>query len=207
MSEAQLIEVYPITASEGGNNAHYHFCAIRGASQNYAVCLHILKAREEDRIKKDEFVDCQRACLRNDCDAMTMREAERAAGHALYYTPRIVRNPMNGTRTTEEAQRDALKVRSHNYDMSNASYARGWAMAGGDKPLPSAGKPSVKPIAKPAAKKKSGYIEEGFADVVNAISADKPITPAKPATEALKPLPGETPLQFAKRRAQAMKGA
>lgn len=210
MSEAQLIEVHPVEASRSGKNAYYHFCDIRGAKQNYSVCLHILKARDEDRIHRDDFVDCQRACLRGECEALKMRAQEKAAGRALFYTPRVERNPAN-TRTSEEAQRDAMKVRTHSFDMSNAGYARGWAMAGGEKPV-TAGEQGARPAPKKSkpAKPKTGYTEANYADLVNAIaseSASKATPAPAPQSQPMKPLPGETPLQFAKRRAQAKQGA
>lgn len=205
---------YPVEASMSGKNAYYHFCHIRSAKQNYAVCLHILNATEEQRVKRDDFVDCQRACLRGDCEAKRMREEEIAAGRALYYTPREIRYAVDRPRVENK---DPLAMKGP-HNMSNPSYARGWHAVGqrlaGEKPTK---QPSKSPAPTPI-KKKPGYVQENFAELVNVIATDKPKPTPEPAAQskekapspapsALKPLPGETPLQFAQRRARALQGA
>lgn len=221
MSEdAELIDIWPVEKSKSGTNAFYHFCHIRGCQQNYGVCMHIIAAIDEDRIGKDSFVDCQRACTRGDCEAKKMRADEINAGHALYYKERTNLNPVN-TRPERDAQNNALVVSSGKYDMSNPSFARGWNMAGGGSEK-SGKAPTSKntsggtntPVKSNPPKPKSGFIEAGMADLVNAIAAEqpKPATPPKPAAApspaaAIKPNPGETPIEFARRRAQLLKGA
>lgn len=227
MSETEP-EFWPVEKSRSGTNAFYHFCPIRGAQQNYGLCMHILHAIDEGRVGNDSFVDCQRACTRRDCDALKMRDEEIKAGHALYYKPRTNINPVN-SRPEKEAQESALIVSSGKYDLNNPSYARGWhsvgsgtksgpssrgedAQANGSKTAPRRAPP--KPTPTPP-KPKSGFIEAGMADLVNAIASEekaKPVEPPKPAVTSttpspLKPMPGESPLEFARRRAQALKGA
>ena len=195
MTQPELIEVYPVEMSKGGVNSHYHFCDMRGGQQSYAVCLNIISAIEEDRIKPDQFIDCQRACLHGNCNAKVMRAEEVAAGHALYFKPRTNLNPANA-RPAVEAQDHALRVAK--YDRADPSYSRGWAAGGGDKPT---NKVVNKPVSRPApppAKPKDSYVTESMADLVNVIAAEKPTS-----KEPLRPLPGETPLAFARRRAQA----
>lgn len=219
---AELANIHPVEASRSGGNAFYHFCHIRGAQQNYGLCMHILTAMDERRLGNDSFVDCQRACTRGDCEAKKMRAEEEAAGVALYFKPRTNINPAN-SRPEKEAQDKALIVSSGKYDMSNASYARGWHMAGGesqksgDRPKAPASKNisggAARPVKPTPPKPKSGFIEEGMADLVNALATEKPKPAAPPKaaepspTSTIKPNPGETPLEFARRRAQLLKGA
>lgn len=217
--DAELANIHPVEKSRSGQNAYYHFCHVRGAQQNYAVCTHILAAIEEGRIGKDSFVDCQRAFTRDDCEAKKMRAEEITAGHSLYFKERTNLNPLN-SRPEREAQERALVVSSGKYDMSNPSFARGWNMAGGGseksgKALTSKNTSGGTAVSrKPTPPKpKTGFIEADMADLVNVIASDKPKQPAPPKADALspassiKPNPGETPLEFARRRAQLMKGA
>lgn len=215
-------EIFPPERSRSGTNAHYHFCHIRGGQQNYGVCLFILEANDQGRLDADSFIDCQRACTRGDCEARKMQEEEKKAGRALYYKPRTNINPAN-TRSEKEAQESALTVSSGKYDMTNDSFARGWAQVGAKlgKPQSDDGKTkstssssSIKPPRAVPPKPKTAYIEEGFADLVNVIASDKPkATPSlspspspAPTKESIKPLPGETPIEFARRRAALLKG-
>lgn len=220
-TEPELIDLYPVEFSRSGSNAHYHFCPIRGCQQSYGVCMHILDAIKEDRLTKDSFVDCQRAYLRDDCEAKRMRAEEIAANRSIYYKPRTNLNPVN-TRPERDAQDKALVISSGKYDMSNPSFARGWNMAGGDseksgRPInkaPSGGARPAPPKAAPP-KPKSGFIEESMADLVNVIASEKPkaaeakpkaAAPASTPTQTIKPNPGETPLEFARRRAAILRG-
>jgi len=223
MSE-EIAEHYPPSKSCSGSNAYYHFCHIRGGQQNYGVCMHIIKAIEEDRIGSDSFVDCQRACTRDDCQAKKMRAEEIAAGRALYYKERTNINPSN-KRSEREAQEGALIVSSGKYDMTNPSFARGWNAVGAaskskiDSPAVSKTRPLPSPTSQPKPQKKSGFVEESMADLVNVIAREskaqaavqpssrkKEPDPAAPSaqTTTIKPLPGETPVEFARRRRQLM---
>ncbi|SUE95833.1 Uncharacterised protein [Ectopseudomonas mendocina] len=214
MSNIQASEdqLYPVEKSMSGKNAFYHFCDVRGNQQSYAVCMHTVKAIEENRVKSDQFIECQRACTHDTCPAKAMRAEERAAGHALYYKERIDVNPAN-TRSEAEAQANALTVSSGKYDMNNPSYARGWAQVGyklgkDDPSKPIKHKPAFKNPPAPSPAKKSGYVEEGMADLVNELMKDQPKKAQSPSpTTAIKPMPGETPIEFAKRRAAMLRQA
>jgi hypothetical protein len=206
MSEQAEI-IHPLKDSMSGRNAFYHFCDTRGAHASYAVCLHTITAIEENRIKSDQFIECQRACTHDTCPAKKMRAEEKAAGKALYFKERTNINPAN-TRSETEAQASALSVSSGKYDLNNPSYARGWAQVGSTKKSDQeSGRKAVqhKPAFKnPAQKPKpaDGYVTEGMADLVNVLMKEE--KKPSPAPLALKPEPGESPLAFAKRRAQAM---
>lgn len=218
MSEAQedpeLIAILPIEASMSGRNSVYNFCEERGQFANYAVCLHTIRRIENNDLPSWIAVECQRAYCHDNCIAKQKKAEEVAAGHALYFVPR----PRHITDPVAAKEREANggAVSSGKYDMSNPSYARGWAMGGCDgysteKP---ARKQSAKPTRAPAPAKKSGFIEEGMADVVNVLMkehSEKKAEPvvAKQAAPAAdqssnRPLPGESTADFIKRRA-AMK--
>lgn len=215
MSNIQVSEdqLYPVEKSMSGKNAFYHFCDVRGAHASYAVCMHTIKAIEENRIKSDQFIECQRACTHDTCPAKAMRAEERAAGHALYYKERTNLNPVN-TRPEKEAQANALIVSSGKYDMNNPSYARGWAQVGQKLGKENDGKTIThKPAFKnppPAPAKKTGYVEEGMADLVNELMKEQPKqapSSTTTTTTTIKPMPGETPIEFAKRRAALLRKA
>jgi NAD-dependent dihydropyrimidine dehydrogenase PreA subunit len=211
--DPELIAILPVEASMSGRNAFYQFCDARQQQVNYAVCLHTLKAIEEDRLARDQFTDCQRYYCHNTCPAKGMREEERKAGHALYFKER----PRH---VYESAKKQAAvdgAVSSGKYDMSNPSYARGWAIGGRegystDKPIPKRQAP--RPTRNIGPIKKSGFVEEGMADVVNVLmkehaenkAAPTPTVAATPAADqsSTRPLPGESTADFIKRRA-AMK--
>lgn len=211
MSSIQASEdqLYPVEKSMSGKNAYYHFCDVRGAQASYAVCMHTIAAIEENRMKSDQFIECQRACTHNTCPAKAMRAEEKAAGRALYFKERVNVNPGN-TRTEKEAQENALSVSSGKYDMSNPSYARGWAQAGQKTSKEDGGKTIIhKPAFKnpPAPAKKAGYVEEGMAELVNELMKEQPkkAAPSPSPAAVIKPMPGETPIEFAKRRAAMLR--
>lgn len=210
--ELELIDIHPVDSSMLGANTFYQFCHNRQQQVSYAVCLHTLKAIDEDRMAVDQFTDCQRGYARGDCYAAKMRKTEQDAGHALYFVPRVVR-----TAKPSESAGEPIGS-SGKYDMQDASYARGWAIGGGsgENLTPKKRKPATPP---PKAKPKTSYVEEGMADVVNSLIEDskkpaavklvakpvvvepKPKAAATAAASPTRPLPGESTADFIKRRA------
>lgn len=79
----------PIGKSIGGINAYGLMCPYTQRSTSYCVCLHTLKAMDENRLSKDMFADCQRAAAHDGCKAVFMRRMEQDAGHALFYRERV----------------------------------------------------------------------------------------------------------------------
>ena len=88
MSDSQKQPDYPVEKSMMANNTTYIGCDVRGGRHNYAVCLHTIKAFEEERLAKNSFSECQRAIVGGYCPAKNMREEERKLGVAKYYQPR-----------------------------------------------------------------------------------------------------------------------
>ncbi|UKL14956.1 hypothetical protein hairong_051 [Pseudomonas phage hairong] len=207
--EAELIPILPIEQSMSGRNGMYMFCEQRGQSVSYAVCLHTLRRIEANSLPAEIAVECQRGYCHNNCPAKVMKAEEVAAGHALYWKP--MRRHITDPTPTEERKSGA--VSSGRYDMSSASYARGWAIGGGageqrDRPAPKKRTPP------PAPKPKSGFIEATGADLVNAVMADErkakaapkvEAAPIKPSTQPMRPEPGESMPDFIKRRAAALR--
>jgi len=212
--DPELIAIVPVEMSMSGRNSHYFFCHRRQQQVSYAVCLHTVKAIEDDRKSGHTFDDCQRAYCHNDCEAKVMKAQEISAGHALFYKERVTPVAVKAKSSAADGA-----VSSGKYDMSNPSYARGWAIGGRegystDKPVPK--RQSPKPTRNIGPIKKSGFVEEGMADVVNVLmkeheeskSVPKPKVAETPATDksSTRPLPGESTADFIKRRAALKAG-
>lgn len=165
--EEELIAILPIEASMSGRNSVYQFCDARQQQVSYAVCLHTIKKIQDDSIPRDQFVECQRAYCHNNCPSAKMRAQEVAAGQALFFIPR--RLEITDPVAAKNIKNDGA-VSSGKYDMQNASYARGWAIGGGDGEVRDRAAPKRR--VPPPAVKKSGFVEMDLAQVVNAISDD-----------------------------------
>lgn len=78
------------------SNSHTIGCDALCRRQHYCVCVNFLKAVEDGRIG-ESFLDCQRAVRNGNCVAFKMREEEKSANAALYYTKRkaIIRVPVD----------------------------------------------------------------------------------------------------------------
>ncbi len=79
--------VYPIEASMRGDNTIYVQCELQGCHKNYAICLNTIKSWENGKRKSDDY--CSPEIKNKTCPALKMKAEEQAAGHALYYTPRV----------------------------------------------------------------------------------------------------------------------
>lgn len=81
-------QIFPPSASAGGDNAHLHTCAhYSGGSRHYAVCLKIVADCERRKIREAD-ADCMSAFESGECPALAMRANERRKNQALYYVPR-----------------------------------------------------------------------------------------------------------------------
>lgn len=85
MSESQT--TYPITASEGRDNAFYHHCQPVEHNSPYASCLNKLKMHAQGKLPP-LYSECKTAIQSGKCVAEGMREQEIGKGVALYYIPR-----------------------------------------------------------------------------------------------------------------------
>lgn len=195
----ELELIFPPEKSMSGRNTVYRFCDARQQQVAYAVCLHTIQAIDDNRLRSDQFTDCQRAYCHGNCIAADMRKEERAAKQALYYVERKreIIDPVK-LAVTDDSTKSSGK-----YDLNNESYARGWAQVGARLH----GSPKLinkQPVSKPASK----FIEHDSAAVLNSMIQKETEQKAKPAPAApvatpgmkIEPLPGESPLAFAKRR-------
>jgi hypothetical protein len=214
--DPELAVLLPVEASMSGRNSVYNFCEERGQHASYAVCLHTIRRIENNDLPSGIAVECQRAYCHNNCIAKKHKAQEVAAGHALYFKPRPrhITDPV----AVEKDNKSAGAVSSGKYDMTNPSYARGWAIGGGPGEVRET-KKRIPPAPRPAPKPKSGFVEAGMADVVNVLmkeSAEKSVPAVKkaappptwkepeapvPTINPLRPLPGESTADFIKRRA------
>lgn len=206
--DPELTNIYPVEMSASGKNAHYQFCEAIGQSSSYAVCINRMAKIADGTIANDDRTECQRAYCHNTCPSKKMRAEEIKAGQALYFKPRIEYKVEPKT-----TQKDGA-VSSGKYDMSNPSYARGWAIGGREGYSTDTTVVRNKRRPAPAAPvKKSGFIQESMADLVNVLMKDKPaevvVKPKleKPTetTNPARPLPGESIADFVKRRAAESK--
>ncbi|MFK3741007.1 hypothetical protein [Massilia sp. TN1-12] len=80
---------FPPDASAGANNAYYlHHCAAIERGPAYAACLSRLHDIAGGR-SNERTSECEKTLREGRCVAAGMREQEQLAGQALYYFPRL----------------------------------------------------------------------------------------------------------------------
>lgn len=205
--------LYPPEASMRGDNAHYlNYCEPGGHRPGYAVCLNKIKAVEEHRLS-GQLGGCEAAITNRTCAAFHLRDQERLEGRALYYVNRSKLNEQIAELNKQPigaAFLDELK------EAGNASRAK--AAAKRPEPVKSAPAPIVASMT-------GGYaaaINAAMAETIEEKPVEKPVAPKpEPAILAqigeplkstgsalsLKPLPGESLLEFAKRQREARASA
>lgn len=180
----QQQEHYPIDHSLLGNNTVYIKCEFRGAHQNYAICLNVNKAQDEGRRTPDDY--CFKDIKDGRCYAAKMREEELAAGHTLYYKPRVKIDvpPAPKTYTVPSTVK------------ASSGYKRGFEHAGSVLGKESAPTPKViKPVASksPVIVKNDDVMDLGA--LVSQMAKDHQDVPKQEVVEA----PAESMLEKARR--------
>lgn len=203
--------IYPPSKSMAGTNAYYmDYCTTGEQRPGYAVCLHKIKAFEEGRMR-DQLGACAGAIQWKTCPAMGLRDKEALEGRALFYLDReklrewhtaqmkmpVTSGFLDELKAAGKPARDAREA------------ARVTAREAAGKNPPWSTTPLTKPAPKPAPIIGS---TDGYAAAINAALketaalapapapkavAPQPAAPVKPVS--LKPAPGETMLEFAKR--------
>jgi hypothetical protein len=79
----------PIELSMSGHNSFYFHCNTYHGRSNFAVCQHTIDAVEAERVQLRS--ECPTAIACGTCPAMGMRQREREAGRALFFSDRRVR--------------------------------------------------------------------------------------------------------------------
>jgi hypothetical protein len=222
---------YPVEKSAGPDNAYYlRHCAAIERGPSYAACLARLHDIDTGHVN-ERTSQCEKAVREKRCVAIGLREQEQLAGKALFYFPRLnkpflpvkvagdfgvlitnhtdpalipksahgpapVKKPAAPAKTLDEHLTHATTI--------GASEALSAALAGAanepatsapttaSKPAPAVvPAPVVKSANEPASAVPVGGYKVGEAAVI--------VSPAKPARPPM--LPGETPLQYARRLA------
>ncbi|MFT4064243.1 hypothetical protein [Paraburkholderia sp.] len=199
--------LYPPDASMRGDNAHYlDYCEAGGHRPGYAVCLNKIKAVEERRLE-GQLGGCEAAINGRTCPAFHMRENERLEGRALYYVNRSKLNEWI-------AEQNKQPISSAFLDELKAA-------------RPKAAPKRTEPAKAAAPAPVVASVEGGYAAAINAAMAETAAEPPKAAEPAprpaekpfietigeplkstgsapsLKPMPGESLLEFAKRQREA----
>lgn len=204
---------FPPTASAGPDNAYYlRHCAEIERGPAYTACLARLNDIDAGR-SNERTAQCEKAVRENRCVAKGMREQEQLAGAALFYFPRLnkpflpaavagdfgvlITNltdpaliPKNhqpkptGAHFTPTAPAKTLDDRLTDATTNGFAEAISAAVAEAADTSPA---PAPKPVPAPTPAPKPTP------------AAPAPVQAAKPARPPM--LPGETPLQYARRLA------
>jgi hypothetical protein len=218
--------LYPPDASMRGDNAHYlDYCEAGGHRPGYAVCLNKIKAVEERRLE-GLLGGCEAAISGRSCPAFHLREKERLEGRALFYVSRPKLNEWIAEQNKQPVHSEflnELKVTAANSRAKVAakrtepvkrteapivaSMEGGYAAAINAAMAETTGEP-IK-----LSKEESARFEKALENPPAANDALKSAMktaaaigePLKPTGSALtlKPLPGESLLDFAKRQREA----
>lgn len=177
MTQESMIDRPPADSANGRLNGYMHHCNIVAHSMYYAACLARIDAVNDKAVRlPQDWQDCAGACRTRTCQSAKMREDELAQGKAIYFI-----------------ERSAIQAITHK--------AREW--------IDSWKEGVEKVVSKPKPKTKSsldGMVDASKMSLGDALNAalggelSKPID--RPTITAL---PGETPLQMARRLA-AQKG-
>lgn len=221
---------YPLEASGWGKNTYYHHCPVHNWQTNYAVCVTLIE-KAENGLRKNlgSYAKCVDCIKSGECPAVAMRQQEKEAGHALYYQPRrelkkltepLADKPVSslGSVTSRKPRPSIMSIPA-----TAAESAR---------PAPVKPKPKVDaaPIVMDMSKivndlargrvavKEAAESLNKFADSMSNIEIasaescpDKKVTneltvQVEPVSTRIERLPGESPLQYARRKAMMEKG-
>lgn len=178
-------KIEPVTSSaDGSRNSFTHSCAPTGQSMSYAACLWRLKLAEDGTKMPADWMRCVDAKNAGRCQAVAMREEELLAGKSIYFR-----------------ERGLIEKAVH--------AARQWVMpVFGQKTTEKRAAPAPAPARKPVKSSTSMLDAMGdagsLADAVTAAASTRTDTPLEAvASQPVRPmavaLPGETPLQMARR--------
>lgn len=89
MTDMNVIPVIPIQESANGKtNAYYHLCNAVGCKRAYALCLHLIEQQKAGTINSDLYGDCDGYIAKKTCPAIKMSQEELIKGQAIYFIPR-----------------------------------------------------------------------------------------------------------------------
>jgi len=200
-----------LSKSADGKNKHILLCKPQNRQQHYAVCLHTIKRHNEGQEALGGAKECVKCFRDGSCIAMEMRAKEEAAGKSIYYKsptqPKATKTDKDKKYAGSSGFFQRLDAKSRGVDVNSESYRRGWESVGKGPAKSSSKKAAFKsyhgsPQKKTEAKSDSGLVEMDHADVVNRIKDKEQPKPKEAKKEASvsgssKPIPGESPLEFA----------
>lgn len=80
----------PLAASANGiTNAFTFRCVVVNQQRHYAACLHLIHRRETEGSLSGDRLDCDSAIRGDNCPALRLQQAEKEAGHAIFFVERI----------------------------------------------------------------------------------------------------------------------
>ncbi len=183
---------YPPEQSMSGTNTYAKHCEVVGWCPGYCVCLHKLDHYEREGSLK-MYPECETGIRNKECQAINMRDMERAAGKSLFYVDRSL--------LREEMDKRFAEAR--------VAIRKEWGGAA-SSPSPRRPAPVAKPVApavsKPAPVTKADALEQddgGYAAAINAAireTQQAPVAEEKPApkVESPSPVKGRTLLDIAR---------
>jgi hypothetical protein len=191
----------PLADSKSGDNRFIIACVATEQSMLYCSCQARLGAIDSPGVKvPKDWALCGRHRVHGECEAAKMQVKEREAGRALFYVPRNQVGSITGAmpwvgkprgealppaakRSLPAPAAPAPKVKPKSTDVADVIGSAGTYADAINIATQEAAKPAVKPSVQPAEPPKA------FA------------APRDPGKSVWKPLPGETPLQTARRLA------
>lgn len=182
-------------SADAKENAFHHYCATVGHFKNYAVCCHLMTKRKEGRLS-ESYSECSVAIGKKVCPAIKMRREEIEAGHAIHFVSRSAIQEASSIRDSNIVQR-AVQAVTNRFKPTTS------------KVVPLETKYTPPP---PAPKKEETFADMDYAAVISSAAKETPKPVEKQVAQvapqaALKPEPGESMIDFAKRMMNARKTA
>ena len=198
---------YPVEASGWGKNSYYHHCDIHGWQVNFAVCVTLLKRAEEGNTSSlGTYTHCIDKIKRGECPAVKMRQQEIEAGEALYYLPRLkVKQSAHAPRMKRYESSSSMNTSTQKRLDTFERKLRGEEVQSyqpaAPKLKPKKSAPADQPLVMDMGQMVNDMMKESSKPSPKLVTDDKKSESVQITTK-IERLPGETPLQFARRKAQ-----
>lgn len=191
-------------------NDYYLACDKVGQQQKYSICLMMIAMGRDSNFEKS-FESCKPFLCDGTCPAMVMRKEEMAKGEAIYFQPSALEAFEAARRLAAESVPDDKPMAK--IDKNSLSYQRGFT---GQTPSfstsharPAKMAKGKRPVEPPSESLESMLVtklsrtekEVQRAQETKVVAPAAPYKPAK--APALTLLPGEKPIDFAKRLREA----
>ena len=188
--------IEPITASaDGTRNGYTLFCDAKGQRMNYAACLWRQSVLDNPATKvPEDWNGCRTAACSGKCNAKEMRQEELLAGKSIYFE----------CRSTFRKLAEVAKEWGVNFVSKSSAAVKQSIMTEPPKEI------FIQPKTRHASTLDALGATSGLAEAITAAATEqsKPLekppvvsepVAAKVSSSHFEPLPGETPLQMARR--------